>query len=46
MKVISNDGQEFEIDQDIAKQSTLLKQFSEGEYRNLFAVEFAYFVFI
>jgi hypothetical protein len=36
MKVISNDGQEFEIDHDIAKQSTLLKQFSDGEYLDLF----------
>jgi hypothetical protein len=47
MKLISNDGQEFEIDEDTAKQSTLLKQFSDGECLNLFStIEFNDFVLI
>jgi len=36
MKLISNDGQEFEIDEDTAKQSTVLKPFSDGECLNIF----------
>jgi hypothetical protein len=32
MKVISSDGQEFEIEYDIAKQSKLLKVYFDGNY--------------
>jgi hypothetical protein len=46
MKVISSDGKEFEIDYDVAKQSTMLKSFFNGKCPDFFIVPLLIILFL